>query len=121
MRNASVFKVLRKPMKYLCSDFQLFVVLRCAAVAVIAATLLTSCATARPHLTETAALAIADREAIKHGYSLKQFEKSVKHNSPHIRNTWIVFYTRKPDSHGRYLPDGFNFNVYVTDDAKETW
>src|SRR4051794_9651838 len=83
MRNTAVFKVLRKAMKSLCSDSR-FVVLRCVTVAVIAATLLASCATARPHLTETAVLAIADREAIKHGYSLKEFEKHTKYNSPHI-------------------------------------
>src|SRR5437899_1137438 len=105
-------------MKYLGTDSRFAVTI---IVAVIAAALLAACATASPRLTEAAVLAIADQEAIKHGYSLKDFEKHVRHNSRHVKNTWIVSYTRKPDSHGRYFPDGFNFNVYVRDDAKETW
>ena len=88
----------------------------------VAMTLLSSCVTPRPHphLSKAAVVAIADRVAIKNGYSLSKFEKRAEYNFVHRDNTWVVFYDLKPDLHGM-VPTGGNFTVHVKDGTGETW
>jgi hypothetical protein len=72
-----------------------------------------------PHLTEASVLAIADRVALKHGYSPSKFKRRVIYN---LRkdNMWAILYDIKPDSHGM-VPTGGGFTVHLKDDTKETY
>jgi hypothetical protein len=82
--------------------------------------LFSSCATASPRLSKTDVIAIADRVAVKNGYSLSEFKRRAEYNFVRKDNTWVVFYDLKPDSH-EMVPTGGDFTVHVKDDTKETW
>lgn len=74
----------------------------------------------RPQRSKAAVMVIADRVAIKKGYSLRKFERRAEYNFVHRDNTWVVFYDLRPDARGM-VPTGGDFTVYVQDDTKETW
>ena len=86
----------------------------------VVAVLFTSCVTTSRHLAKSVVIGIADRVALKNGYSPNKFEKRAEYNFVRADNTWVVFYDIKPDSHGM-VPTGGGFTVHVKDDTKETW
>jgi hypothetical protein len=90
----------------------------CRATIVAIFIITSACVGNSNRLTETEVFAIADRVAVKDGYSLDKFDKHARYKS--VDKTWVVFYDLKPDSDG-LLPVGGDFIVYVRDDTKETY
>ena len=77
-----------------------------------------ACVGSSNRLAQAQVLAIADRVAVKNGYSLDKFNKQARYKS--VDKTWVVLYDLKPDSHGM-LPVGGDFTVDVRDDTKDTF
>ena len=92
----------------------------CRATVVSIFIITSACVGNSNRLTEAQVLAISDRVAVKHGYSLDKFDRHARYNFVNKDNTWVVFYRLKPDSHGM-LPVGGDFTVDVRDDTKETF
>ena len=90
----------------------------CRATVVSIFIITSACVGNSNRLTEAQVLAISDRVAVKHGYSLDEFDKHARYKF--ADKTWVVFYDLKPDSHGM-VPVGGDFTVDVRDDTKETF
>jgi hypothetical protein len=63
-------------------------------------------------LTEAEVITIADRVAVKNGYSLNKFVKFARYNLVEKDNTWMVFYRPKPGAPGTATV-GADFTVSV--------
>jgi hypothetical protein len=94
-------------------------VMKICRATLVAIFIITSACVGNDHrLTKLQVFAIADRVAVKHGYSLGKFDKHARYYF--ADKTWTVFYDLKPDSHG-LVPVGGDFTVDVRDDTKETF
>jgi hypothetical protein len=83
---------------------------------------LSSCAVVsnQPRLTTAEVIHLADVEAKRQGYNLKEYlAPRARFNYVIKDNTWVVFYDEKPVNGMVHI--GFDFTVDIDDRTKKVW